>query len=982
MTTPIRSCVLFVVLSLTGCSGEETLKIASSEPENPPISIIKKIATLTEGTNMSVAVRPDTLDRVISLQGQLYLLAEHGEAKALTDAYFDAREPQFTSDGRSVLFQGYRAGNWDIWIVDLESGDTRKLTDDAWDDREPQATPSGIIFSSDRDGSYDIWRMEEGEISKVTDTITNAYSPSISTTGQIAYAERIKGLSRVVVLAEEPMVVAEQAGTISGVQWSPDATQISYQLLGAEGTQMRLVDIQSGGDAVLTIPGEDVFPFKASWIDSDTLAYTADGLVKKLTINNEVSKWPFSLDITLNRHIYSRKTRNYDPTLKRPVRGIAYPIVDNRGEQIFFTALGDIWNWQPRSESLIQLTNDAEAENGLALHPDGQSLAYVGETNGQIALQILDLTTSSVKILDLQAQSISGPTWSPDGKKLAVFVGLPGNPLGSQLIAIDITTGQQTRILKPMQPQPISWDAESSHVAVTRLDPYSSRYREGIYNLVIANIKNGEIKTINPAPHRSIVSASLIGTDEMAYVEGGIMHKLALSDSFAPIEKAVQITSDITDMPSWSSDGSHLVYLSGNRLKLYSEATGSSRDISPKLDFTLATPTERFIVRAGRVFTGEGDAYLENQDIEISGTRITAIRATDPSVEPDVDASAMAIFPGLFEMHAHMGETSEPQGRIWLSHGITTVRDPGSNPYVAKGRQEAWDSGRRAGPRTHITGYLTDGNRVYYSIAEGIVSDEHLELALARAKDLDLDFIKTYVRLADHLQKRVVEFAHNNGMPVSSHELYPAVAHGMDHVEHIGGTSRRGYQPKVSSLGYSYQDVVELLATGGMGITATAVLPGFGVILKEEPEWFETPQFMHFYGESARRGYEMMLQRFGNGVAATARANGRLLRELTKRDALLVTGTDSPFVPYGAGLHAELRLYARAGLTPAQILRQATIKSAEAAGVASELGTIQVGKLADLVIVDGDPLANIGDADNVVMTIKHGQRYSLDALLK
>ena len=119
MATPIRSCMLFVILSLTGCSGEETLKIASSEPENRSISIIKKIATLTEGTNMSVAVRPDTRERVISLQGQLYLLAEDGETKALTDAYFDAREPQFTTDGRSVLFQGYRAGNWDIWIVDL-----------------------------------------------------------------------------------------------------------------------------------------------------------------------------------------------------------------------------------------------------------------------------------------------------------------------------------------------------------------------------------------------------------------------------------------------------------------------------------------------------------------------------------------------------------------------------------------------------------------------------------------------------------------------------------------------------------------------------------------------------------------------------------------------------------------------------------------------------------------------------------------------
>ena len=124
-----------------------------------------------------------------------------------------------------------------------------------------------------------------------------------------------------------------------------------------------------------------------------------------------------------------------------------------------------------------------------------------------------------------------------------------------------------------------------------------------------------------------------------------------------------------------------------------------------------------------------------------------------------------------------------------------------------------------------------------------------------------------------------------------------------------------------------------------------------------------------------------MVTRFGTGAAATAQANGKILRALTERDALLVTGTDSPFVPYGAGLHAELRLYARAGLSPAQILHQATMKSAQAAGVAAELGSIAVGKLADLVIVDGDPLNEIRDMDNVVMTIKHGYRYTLETLL-
>ena len=124
-----------------------------------------------------------------------------------------------------------------------------------------------------------------------------------------------------------------------------------------------------------------------------------------------------------------------------------------------------------------------------------------------------------------------------------------------------------------------------------------------------------------------------------------------------------------------------------------------------------------------------------------------------------------------------------------------------------------------------------------------------------------------------------------------------------------------------------------------------------------------------------------MMARFGGGAEQIAQANGALLKTLTQRDALVVTGTDSPFVPYGAGLHAELRLYARAGIKPADVIRQATLKSAMAAGVAAELGTLEAGKLADMVILDGDPLADIGDLDNVVMTVKHGRRYDLSELL-
>jgi imidazolonepropionase-like amidohydrolase len=311
---------------------------------------------------------------------------------------------------------------------------------------------------------------------------------------------------------------------------------------------------------------------------------------------------------------------------------------------------------------------------------------------------------------------------------------------------------------------------------------------------------------------------------------------------------------------------------------------------------------------------------------------------------------------------------------------VTSVRDPGSDPYVAKERQEAWDSGRRIGPRTHVTGYLADGNRVYYSIAEGLVSVQHVQRVIERSRQLELDFIKTYVRLPDEWQKLIVDAAHDMGIPTSSHELFPAASYGMDHVEHIGGTSRRGYQPKVSQTGHVYGDVINLLAKSGMGITPTLVLPGFSVIASEDDGYFDTPQFNSFYGAEVKAGLKMFSARSGT-APIVAKANALALRKLVDAGALVVTGTDSPFVPYGAGLHAELRLYVRAGLSPFEALHAATVSSATAAGVIDDTGTLEAGKLADIVVLEGDPLANINDADNVVMTIKNGKAYTLGTLL-
>jgi hypothetical protein len=170
------------------------------------------------------------------------------------------------------------------------------------------------------------------------------------------------------------------------------------------------------------------------------------------------------------------------------------------------------------------------------------------------------------------------------------------------------------------------------------------------------------------------------------------------------------------------------------------------------------------------------------------------------------------VMPGLIEMHAHLRKAyGEALGRIWLSYGVTSIRNPASNPYEAVEDREANEAGVRIGPRIFTTGAPFDGSRIYYPGGVSVNGDVQLQLELDRAVRLDYDLIKTYVRLPDLLQKQVIDFAHQHGTPVTSHELYPAVASGADGVEHIRGTSRRGYSPKVTALNVSYRDVIDLL---------------------------------------------------------------------------------------------------------------------------------------------------------------------------
>src|SRR5207247_5907367 len=280
---------------------------------------------------------------------------------------------------------------------------------------------------------------------------------------------------------------------------------------------------------------------------------------------------------------------------------------------------------------------------------------------------------------------------------------------------------------------------------------------------------------------------------------------------------------------------------------LISAAGVAPREVPVNLTWKPKKPEGRTVIHASHLFDGRTPDLHENVDIVIDGNRIRSVEAhrVDLHAGNVVDAGDSTVMPGLIETHAHLSEAyGEKLGRIFLAYGITTVRNPATNPYAAMENRESIDAGVRPGPRAFTTGYTFDGSRIFYSGSGTMHDEKQIDLELGRARALGYDLVKTYVRLPDLLQKRVIDDSHAHGMWVTSHELYPAVAFGADGVEHIRGTSRRGYSPKVTAMNHSYSDVIDLLTHSKMTLTPTVEISGgFALAAYHDPTLLNDPRF-------------------------------------------------------------------------------------------------------------------------------------------
>jgi ribosome-associated protein YbcJ (S4-like RNA binding protein) len=190
-------------------------------------------------------------------------------------------------------------------------------------------------------------------------------------------------------------------------------------------------------------------------------------------------------------------------------------------------------------------------------------------------------------------------------------------------------------------------------------------------------------------------------------------------------------------------------------------------------------------------------------------------------------------------------------------------------------------------------------------------------------------------------------------------------------------------------MGRAYEDVIQIIAKQRMTITPTIALGGYQAAVAVDPSIAQDPrmkQLQPSWAQAGGGGGGGRGGRGGGGPDAEAfrrviSRSAKTLTDLLRAGVPIIAGVDAPLVPNGAALHTEMAGYVEAGFTPFQALQTATVNTAALLNVQKDLGTIEPGKLADLVIVEGNPLVNIRDTMRVRKVIRDGEVIALEDLL-
>ncbi|MAQ75364.1 MAG: hypothetical protein CL613_03400 [Aquimarina sp.] len=416
-------------------------------------------------------------------------------------------------------------------------------------------------------------------------------------------------------------------------------------------------------------------------------------------------------------------------------------------------------------------------------------------------------------------------------------------------------------------------------------------------------------------------------------------------------------------------------------------------------------PSKKIVIKNTNLFDSKTGEIRRNTSVIVKGNKIFKI--TDQVLDSDedlfvIDGTGKTLLPGLFDMHTHISETD---GLLHIAAGITSVRDLGNSSDLPELRKN-FNTNKLIGPRILVMSGFIDKSGPYAGPTGAIINnlDEGYK-AIQEYYDNGYKQIKLYSSIDTEWVQPLTDKAHQLGMRVSGHIpsfmiAADAIKNGYDEIQHVNMVALNFLSDTIDTrtpLRFSmvaehthnldfesqeFKSFIKLLKENEIVIDPTvSIFEQMFSTKAGEPD----PAFVKILDRlpiSIKRGYYSGGLPVPEGKEDQYKASyDKLLgivKELYENDITIVPGTDAMA---GFGLHAELENYVKAGIPEEKVLQIATSISAKVCGT-DNLGSVEEGKIADLILVDGNPVENIEDIRKVVLTIKDGNLFKPEELYK
>ena len=957
-------------------------------------------------------------------QNNLWIMNADGSNPRIIEQNLEVRHslPRFTSDGRFVLARrsalGQERRSSEIWMYAVDGGRGVALTRQADHNNatEPSPSPDGryVFFTIEvpdvddpAKGRTQLRRLDlsTGDVLRITDGTERGPGGDSRLSSGGAFAPRPSPDGRHVAFGRRLA-----SGTISfkGKQLGPR-------------TALWLRDLQTGAERLLVDPVERDLQQNGSdwagylpgyaWNREGTQIFIAQGgQLKRVDVaSGKVIAIPFKVRVQRTISQMAYKAVALDDRKPLEARFLRWPHVSADGERAVVQAVGAIWTMDLARGSPKRLLPPSFARHQYApaWSPNGRSIAFTSWTDDERGhLWRVDTATGAPIQLTKVAGEYLNPVWSPDGATI-VYVAGSGATARGQMLAENPyyelrsipANGGESRFITAVNP-PSGRLSHRRHIVQPSFGPAGRVvYPEMVQ---VENEWRTEVRSIRLDGTERRTLATIPESDEavlspdgrwLAFEEGDNVFLVAMPQFGAgarplefkredrPLWPLTPLSREGGNFPRWAGPTT-LVFGSANQIFVHDASTGKTSNYRVVISVPRASVQGSVVFRNARIVTMKDDEVIESGDLVVTDGRIAAVGpsggVTVPAGAASFDAKGKTIVPGFVDMHTHNHRS--PSGLLpqrdyemaaVLAYGVTSTLDNSMWAQNIFPQSELVEAGEIVGPRVFSTGDpLYAGDRSRHN---AIKSLDDARREAKRLQSYGAVSLKQYQQPERRQRQWVSEAARELGLMVT------AEGGDMLYVLTMIMDGQTGWEHPIPQVPV-YDDLAQFLGRAQAHYSPTLVVAGPG------------PWNDQFWTQSSELWTDPKLRRFAPWRKLEAHTRQRDLRPATDYTfPILAQGVADIIAAGGHGAigahgqqhgiasHWEVWMLASA-MSPHDALRVATLDGARMLGVDAQLGSLETGKLADLIVIDGNPLAEIRQTTNIAWVMRGGRLHSGETL--